>query len=230
MATTGLRSAVTRCRPTDASTPISPGRSTTPGPMRRSPVRRSSPAGRTLAPSGACCMMRMRSRAWAGRLALDLVGVLKGHDGVRAGRDGRARHDADGRAGLKVAVRQRARLHVADDGQLDRGVLPRAGHVLVTHREAVHCRVVQRRQVQRRRDFLGQRQPQRVGERNLHRRHQRDVGEDLLQRLLHAQHVLLVTAVVVMGVVVLVVAMMVVVLVMFSHCPALLVVPTTAET
>ena len=69
------------------------------------------------------------------------------------------------------------------------------------HRVAVHGRVGQRRQVQRRGDVFRQGQPQTLQHRQFHCIQRAEVGDDALESLLHLQHVLMPVAVVVAPVV-----------------------------
>ena len=61
MATTGRRTTLTLCNPNDAMTPMTEGRMTMPGVRTCWPVCTSSPAGRTLPPSGRLERMSIRS-------------------------------------------------------------------------------------------------------------------------------------------------------------------------
>jgi hypothetical protein len=86
-------------------------------------------------------------------------GLLLHDDGVGAGRNGRAGHDAVGLAGGQRSRRHVAGGDVADDAQ------PRAaGAVDGAQRIAVHGRVVVRRDVAGGDDVLGQHAAERVGQ------------------------------------------------------------------
>ena len=108
------------------------------------------------------------------------VGPLVGHDRVGPRGHGRAGHDLDGRAGRH---RQDARLSgpdLTDDRQVHGTFLGGGDHVVVHHGVAVHRRVVEARQGDRRRDVLGRDEPQGVEERLVVRRERAQRVEDQL--------------------------------------------------
>ena len=110
-----------------------------------------------------------------GRLgdARRVVRVLDLHDGVRALRDRRTRHDAPGLPPLKAVVAGVTRRNVARDGQSPRAL---ALQVFAAHRKAVHRGVRKGRQGNQRKDVDRQAATQALldGE--------RVVGEDVAER------------------------------------------------
>ena len=82
----------------------------------------------------------------------------------------------------------------ADDVQRDGRAFGRGGDVGGSHRVAVHGGVVERRNVAERDGVFRQNLPQRLQQRAALRAQRREMGEDALQRFLHAQHRLIVMA------------------------------------
>ena len=131
----------------------------------------------------------------AGSLALDLVGVLEGNDGVGAGRESGAGHDADGGAG-RYGVRGRlARRHVARDPQRLGSGLVCAPDAVELDGVAVHGGVVGGGDVDVGVGILGKDLAQGLQEWTLLGLQDAEVGENAVARLLYAEHVGVVVAV-----------------------------------
>ncbi|GAA4949935.1 hypothetical protein GCM10023238_15310 [Streptomyces heliomycini] len=118
-------------------------------------------------------------------LAEAAVGPLDGDDGLGAGRERGAGHDAGGLAGADVEEAGRARGDVPDDLEGRRVPLARARDVRDPHRVPVHGAVVERGQGDRHRDVLDQDAALGVEEVQLDGFEGPDGREDVVQVLVH---------------------------------------------
>lgn len=118
-------------------------------------------------------------------LAESPVGPLDRDDGLGAGRQRGAGHDAGGLPGAHVRKIRAARRDVADDGEDRRILLAGARDVRDPYRVPVHRAVVERRQGDRHRDVLDQDAALGVEELQLDGFEGADGGEDVLQVVVH---------------------------------------------
>ena len=117
----------------------------------------------------------------------DLVGLLEADDGVGAGRQGGAGHDADRLAGADGAARGVARRPFRHHAEADRAVAGGAGQVGGPDRVPVHGRVAERRDVGVGDDVLGEDHAERVEQRGVAGGQRRDAREHARQRLVNPQ-------------------------------------------
>ncbi|MGX1252180.1 hypothetical protein RKD48_004691 [Streptomyces ambofaciens] len=118
-------------------------------------------------------------------LAEPAVGPFDGDDGLGAGRERGAGHDAGGLAGAHGDRVGLAGGDVPDDLQNGGELLAGARDVGDPHRVPVHGAVVERRQGQRHRDVVDQDAPLGVEQVQLDRVQGADGGEDVVQVVLH---------------------------------------------
>ena len=120
--------------------------------------------------------------------AVDLVGILEGHHGVRALGNRRAGHDPYRRTLLDPDGGKLARSHRTRDPEGDRRGLGCSPDVLGPEGVPVHGRVVQRGYVEPALHILGQHLPVGLEDRPRLGLQHAKVAEDALPRLLDADH------------------------------------------
>ena len=123
---------------------------------------------------------------------LHLVGFLEGHHGVGPIGNGSAGHDSDGRPRTHRLGGQRSGGHYPDNLERHRRLSRSTLEVGGLHCVAVHSRVVHRRDVESRGHVLGQNLAHGVEDRLLLNVQNVEISEDAFQRLLHAQHGLII--------------------------------------
>ena len=134
-----------------------------------SPARMSPPRGRTFAPGSA--------GASISTLVVMFDNILDGDDGIGAVGDDTARRDRDRLTGPERPPRGQAGRRAGDDRK-------RPGSVGSAHREAVHCRARERRQIDGRTRVGGQHPARRLRERHRLRLERAHAGEHERLRLL----------------------------------------------
>jgi hypothetical protein len=120
--------------------------------------------------------------------ASGFVRLFKGNDRIGTGWDRRAGHDPHRLSGADRPLEDISRRQFADHGELDRPLFARAIGARRLYGVAIHRRVIERWDIERRPNLLGRHLPERIQNRLLNRVQAREVGENPLARLLDADH------------------------------------------